>query len=560
MGLMKSEFDFIVVGGGSAGCALAARLSEDPATRVALLEAGGVGKHPFVAIPAFVVAALGRQRLNWGFQMEPQTALDGRRVPFWRGRMVGGTGSLNGMVYHRGQPQDYEDWAHAGIKGWSYADVLPYFTRSECNENYPASAFHGTDGPINVRYAGRPSPMVEPFIKGVQKLGFPHCDDFSGPRPEGVGMRQATIRDGLRDSSARAMLRPALGRANLTLVTDAHVKRVIIENRRATGVEIAQGNNVLAMTCRREVILCAGAVQSPQLLMCSGIGPAAELASHGIATVHDLPEVGMNLQDHPMATVLNRTHSTDAYGLSWRGFPGMVRDVLEYAFLRRGPMSSNMLESVAFLRTRQGLDRPDFQFVFQPLLRPSPKFPVPVGHGYGVTSILLYPHSRGRISLASSDALAAPRIDPALMTDDRDMEAMVGAVRLARTFMATEPFLRYKSREMLPGADAADDDAIRAFLRANTATVCHPVGTCRMGADEKSVVDPELRVRGVQGLRVADASIFPSIPGGNTNAPTIMVAEKAADLLLGRPAPPPAILPDHIIADLQQKGGTGRAM
>ena len=527
----QTTFDFIVVGGGTAGCALAARLSEDPSVTVCLLEAGGMDSHPFIAIPAAVLAAVGRPQLNWGFETTPQAALNGRRIPVPRGRVLGGSGSINGMVYHRGYPQDYDDWAAAGATGWSYAEVLPYFTRSEHNEDFPASALHGRAGPVNVRFAVRPNAMTRDFIDAVRSLNFPTCADFSGSNPEGVGLRQATIRNGRRDSTARAMLRPALSRANLTLLTETRARRIVFADRRAVGIEAVRADQLLRLGARREVVLTMGAIQTPQLLMCSGVGDGTELPRLGIAVVHHLPGVGRNLHDHLAAPVRMKTSSTVPFGLSWRTLPRGLWSLIEYALAKSGPLASNVFESVAFLRTDETLDRPDFQFVFQPSNRATPEVPLPLGHGFAVSPVHLYPKSRGRLSVNSPDPFAPPLIDSGLLSNPEDLPPMIRAVQLCRKILGAAPFARYRATEMAPGPDVRSADEIGQFIRATASTVHHPVGTCRMGTDSAAVVDTSLRVIGLGGLRIADASIFPSIMGGNTNAPTVMVAEKAADLL-----------------------------
>lgn len=531
-----TTFDFIVVGGGTAGCALAARLSEDARVTVCLLEAGGMDSHAFVRIPAAVMAAIGRASLNWGFETTPQAALNGRRIPVPRGHVLGGSGSINGMVYHRGYPRDYDDWARAGATGWSYSEVLPYFTRSENNENYSASAYHGRGGPMNVRLPAQPNRMTRDFIDAVRTLDFPACADFCSSNPEGVGLRQATIRNGRRDSTARAFLRPALARANLTLLTGARARRILFAGKRAVGVELVRAKELQRLSAQREVILTMGAIQTPQLLLCSGIGDSTELARFGIAVVHHLPGVGRNLHDHLAAPVRMKTSSTVPYGLSLRTLPRGMWNLVEYAVTAKGPLSSNVFESVAFLRTDPKLDRPDFQFVFQPSNRATPEVPMPIGHGFAISPVLLYPKSRGRLSIDSPDPFAAPLIDPGLLSNPEDLPPLVRAVQLCRHILGAAPFARYHATEVAPGPDVRTVEQIGEFIRATASTVHHPVGTCRMGTDSAAVVDPTLRVIGLDGLRVADASIFPSLMGGNTNAPTVMVAERAADFLRNFPA------------------------
>lgn len=534
-------FDFVIVGGGTAGAALAARLSEERGATVCLLEAGGTDIHPAIHIPGAVAAAIASKRLNWRFSTEPQPAMDNRRIPVPRGRVIGGSGAINGMVYFRGHPRDYDDWERAGAAGWNYRNVLPYFTRSEHNEDFPASVFHGKDGPVNIRAARRPNPLNHSFMDALAGLQMHHNPDFNGPDSEGYGLRQTMVRAGRRESTARSMLRPAMRRPNLTVLTRARAARILLEGRRAIGVALVDGREVRA---RREVILTAGAIQSPQLLLLSGIGPGAHLRAVGIEVAHDLPGVGGNLHDHVASPVHMETAVADSYGLSWKALPRGLWNLIEYAAARTGPLAANVFESVAFLKTDPAADRPDVQLVFQPARRLTTRLPLPIGHGYGLSPVALYPKSRGRLSLASSDPLAAPRIDPNLLSEPDDIMPLIRGVKLARSIFATAPFVRYRAHEALPGEAVQGDAAIAAHIRAHGYVVHHSCGTCRMGDDPSAVVDPALRVRGMEGLRVADASVFPSIIGGNTNAPTLMVAERAADLILGRPLLPAAVLPN----------------
>lgn len=543
---MTSAFDFIVVGGGTAGCVLAARLSEDPHATVCLLEAGGTDRHPFIRIPAAVQAAVSTRDLNWGFTTTPQPHLDNRRIPLPRGHVLGGSGSINGMVYHRGQSADYDDWAHAGATGWSYAEVLPYFTRSEHNQDLPASVYHGRGGPLNVSTPARPNRMTADFIAAVRSLGYPLCTDFAGPQPEGVGMRQATIRGGQRDSTARSFLRPALGRSNLTVMTRSRARRILFEGRRASGVEYVRAGETLRLEARREIILASGTIQSPQLLLCSGVGDGAELQSLGIKVVHDLPGVGRNLHDHLAAPVRFDMADSTSYGLSLRALPRDLWNVLEYLVARQGPLAGNVFEACAYLRSDPQADRPDLQLVFQPWKPPTTRLPFPIGHGFGISPVLLYPRSRGSLRIGSPDPFEPPLADSGLLSHPDDLPRLIRAVRLCRQILRTAPFERYHGVEAAPGEQVQSDEEIARFIRATAYTVHHPVGTCRMGTGAAAVVDPTLKVRGLTGLRVADASVFPSIVGGNTNAPVIMVAEKAADLILGRPAPAPARVRDSL--------------
>jgi choline dehydrogenase-like flavoprotein len=537
------EFDHVIIGAGTAGCVLAARLSEDPAVKVCLLEAGARDTHPAIQVPALVGVAIGSSKLNWGFMTEPQPHLNNRRIPLPRGRVVGGSGSINGMAYFRGQPLDFDDWAAAGCKGWSWREVLPYFMRSEHNQDHLASPVHGHEGPINVRHIRKPNKLNERFLAAFASLGdFPRCDDLTGLKPEGYGLRQGTIRKGRRDSTANAFLHPALGRPNLTLQTDAQVSRILIENGVARGVEFRTADGaVQRVNASREVLLCAGAVQSPQVLMLSGIGDPGELQRHGITVHQDLRGVGGNYHDHLAISVLMETRNTLSYGLSFRTAHRALWNGLQYLLAREGPLASNLFESTAFIRSSPQADRPDLQVVFQPARRNRNTFPLPLGHGFAISSVGLYPNSRGRIHLASNDPAAAPRVEANFLSDPADLKPLLFGLRLARRVFASEPFREFGAQEVAPGPAVTDDAGLTDYIRRIAATAHHPVGTCRMGVDEEAVVDPELRVRGIEGLRVVDASIFPHVVGGNTNAPVVMVAEKAADLIRGRVPPKPFV-------------------
>jgi choline dehydrogenase-like flavoprotein len=529
----EAPFDYVIVGAGTAGCVLAARLSEDPHTRVCLIEAGGPARHPFIHVPALVGAAIMHRGLTWGLHTEPQPALDNRRVPLPRGKVVGGSGSINGMAYHRGCPKDYDDWAAAGNAGWSWREVLPYFRLSENNADRREAGLHGTDGPIHVTFIPKPNRLNQAFLDAFAAIGeYKPCDDFTGPDPEGYGLRQGTIHRGRRDSSAHAMLLPALTRPNLTLLTRTAATGIRIEGARATGVEIhAVGGAAGFVRASREVLLCAGAVHSPQLLMLSGLGPARHLESVGIRVKADLPGVGANYHDHPAVPIAWEMRDTTSYGLSWRTLPRSLWNLAQYAATRGGPLASNVFESTAFIRSVAEADRPDMQIAFQPARRNPNTFPLPLGHGFAMSIVNLYPRSRGEVRLASSDPWAAPRVNPNVLGDPLDAAPLLHGLRLARRLGDTPAFAPYKATEVRPGRGARDDAELHAYLRRAAATVHHPVGSCRMGVDTLAVVDPKLKVRGIDALRVVDAAIFPGIVGGNTNAPIVMVAEKAADLI-----------------------------
>jgi choline dehydrogenase len=531
------SFDYIVVGAGTAGCVLASRLSEGGAT-VCLVEAGGKDSHPFIQVPALVGAAIGTPALNWGFLTTPQPNLADRRIPIPRGKVIGGSGSINGMAYHRGQPADFDDWARAGNPGWSAREVLPYFLRSESNAFYSNSAHHRVGGPIEVVHIKRPNRMNGAFLEGMASLGqFKPCADFGGPEPEGYGLRQGTISRGRRASTAVAYLKPVIGRPNLRILTNQLVGRVTVENGRATGIEIVGATG--RIEARREVVLCAGAIQSPQILMLSGIGDGTALQKLGIEVKRHLPGVGANFHDHLAVGVLMETTNTESYGISVRTLPRAAWNLLQYAFYRGGPLASNLFESTAFIRSAPGLDRPDLQIVFQPARRNKGTFPLPLGHGYAVNSVLLYPKSRGRVTLASANPRDYPLIDPNLLGDPEDLPPLLRGIALTRRLLAARSFERYHGVEVAPGPGVQSDEAVTDYIRRAAHTVHHPVSTCRMGPDTNSVVDAQLKVKGIDGLRVADASVFPNIIGGNTNATVVMLAEKAADMMLGIPAPPP---------------------
>jgi choline dehydrogenase-like flavoprotein len=545
MAELSQDFDFVVVGGGTAGCVLAARLSEDARHRVCLIEAGGTGKSLYVNVPGAIVMAQRTPALNWRVQTVPQPHMNNRCIPVPRGRGLGGSGLINGMVYFRGHPRDYDAWAEAGAAGWSYREVLPYFCKSEHNEDFGPSVFHGTGGPFNIRNITRPNPLNFAFFAALEELGFSARADLNGVDSEGMALRQVAIRGGTRETSASALLRPALKRPNLTVLTGTHATRIVLTGHRAEGVEARTVNGTITVRARREVVLSSGSIQSPQLLMLSGIGDGEHLSALGIEVRHHLPGVGRNYHDHVASPVHMSMDDPVSYGISARAMPRNLLYIAEYALLRRGPLANNVFESAAFVKSVPGLDRPDVQLVFQSAKRPRPAFPFPIGHGFAASPVGLYPRSRGRLTLASPDPFAPPLIDPNLLSAPEDIEPLIRGIRLIRSIFAATPFARYRAQETAPGTGVQSDAEIAAYIRAEGYTVHHPVSTCRMGADPLAVVDPQLRVIGIEGLRVADASVFPSIIGGNTNAAVVMIAEKAADLMLGRPPLPPAVLEDR---------------
>ncbi|OXJ07136.1 GMC family oxidoreductase [Burkholderia sp. HI2500] len=527
---MKNSFDYLVVGGGSAGSVLASRLTEDPDVTLCLFEAGGTGDGWPVTVPAALVLMIPSKLNNWAFETVPQKGLQGRRGYQPRGKALGGSSAINAMVYTRGHHADYDDWAALGNEGWGWNDVFPYFKRSEHNERL-GNEWHGRGGPLWVSDLRTNNPFQARWLDAARECGLPVTDDFNGAEQEGVGIYQVTQKNGERWSAARAYLFPHLKtRGNLTVETGAQVRRIVFDGKRAVGVEVTRGGNVETVWAKKEVILSAGALQSPQLLMLSGVGPKDELERHGIQVVADLPGVGENLQDHPDFVVSYKTNSLDALGVSVRGAIKTLGDIRQYRNSRTGTLTTNFAEGGAFLKTRPDLDRPDVQmhFVVGPVSDHGRK--VRLGHGLSCHVCLLRPKSRGSVKLRSADPLDAPLIDPAFLEHDDDLEVLVEGYKLTRRLMAAPAMARFVTEDLFASRSRSDDD-IRALLRERTDTVYHPVGTCRMGNDALAVVDSQLRVRGTEGLRVVDASIMPTLVGANTNAPTIMIGEKASDLI-----------------------------
>jgi choline dehydrogenase-like flavoprotein len=534
-----SGYDYIVIGAGSAGCVIASRLTEDPKVRVLLIEAGGSDESRIFRTPGMLALIYEvpelKKKNDWGYATTPQKHLDQRRMPWTRGKILGGCSTVNGMLYIRGHRDNYDGWRDLGNEGWGYADVLPYFKKSERHED-GASEYHGGEGPLRVTRQRGVSVVSEAFQEATARVcDVPQIDDFNGERQEGASTFQMTCADRKRSSTAVAFLYPALARGqNLTLEKQATVTRLIVEKGRARGVEYVVNGERCSARAEREVILSAGVIGSPQILMLSGVGPAAHLKERGIDVVCDLPGVGKNLHDHLMVPLRFRaTRDTGHRSSAVHFFSGMLNDAL----FSRGWFGKTFLEGGAFVKSSASEPRPDLQIHTIPWAYPEPnddgpkKPTISKEHSFTILPGIIYPESRGEILLRTRDPRDAPLIDPHYLEAEGDMKRLVHGVKLAREIAARAPLSGYLKGEATPGDAVKSEEGLRAHVRLFAKTIYHPVGTCKMGVDELAVVDPKLRVRGIEGLRVADASIMPSITGGNTNAPSIMIGEKAADLI-----------------------------
>jgi choline dehydrogenase len=529
----EGAFDVVIVGAGSSGCVIANRLSANAEVRVALLEAGPRDRNFWIHLPIGYGRTMWHPVLNWQFHTEPEPNLAGRRIYWPRGRVLGGSSSINGLIAIRGQHEDYDGWAKLGLPGWSWNEVLPYFVKLESDPDHGESQFHGSAGPVPIASITKRSELIEAFIGAAEGNGIARTDDFNGPVQEGAGYFQLTVRNGWRVSAAKAYLDPAKARKNLRIITDAQATRILFEERRAVGVEFRIGGRTRNIRARRGVVICAGAIQSPHLLLLSGIGPGEQLRQNGVAVLADRRSVGENLQDHLQFRLIYKCTNPITTNDALRSFIGRARMGLEWLLDRTGPLAVGINQGGLFARVMPESRTPDIQFHVATLSADMAGGKVHDFSGFTLSVCQLRPESRGRIELAAADPMVRPRICANYLATDYDRTCVVRAIAFARRLARTEPLSEYVAAEVAPGAAISSDADVLNFARSNGATIFHPAGSCRMGADDESVVDARLRVRGVEGLWVADCSIMPTLVSGNTNVPAIMIGEKASDMIAG---------------------------
>lgn len=536
MNTNSTTFDYIIVGAGAAGCVLANRLSADPKCRVALLEAGPSDRHFPVSVKATLpignIFLLPHAKYNWQHLFSGGASVMNRDIPCPRGKMFGGSTSVNGTVYIRGHASDYDDWAAMGNSGWSYQDVLPVFKQHE-NYDRGASTLHGVGGELSVQRPVESNPLAHAFVEAGVQAGHAKNDDFNGEQQDGFGIFDLNQKDGVRWSSSRAFLHPVMHRSNLVIFENTLVERVLLQGHRAVGVSAQLQGKLTDLKAEQEVILCGGAINSPQLLMLSGIGRASELEAHGLTVHHALDGVGENLQDHPTVSLAMENPSAESYALSWRAAHKVIMAPLRYALGHRGMLASNAAEAGGFIRSMEGLSRPDVQYTFMVGLKDNPRT-LPRRHGYFLHMAVLRPRTSGKISLRTSNPLDKPYLQPNFLEDAADVQTLIRAMREARRIVNMPALKKLSGLELSPGPSVTDDMALESFIRERVATTYHPVGTCKMGPshDPMAVVNAQLQVHGIAGLRVADASIMPRVPGGNTSAPSMMIGERAAQFIL----------------------------